>query len=392
MFVEFFFKLRKAGIPVSLHEFLALHEALSKGLSDCSLTKFYYLARCLLVKKESLYDKFDRVFLEHFKGIETPDDIVDEVVKGLEKVKELELSEEEKKLIEKWSLEEVRRSFEEKLKSGDFHGHVGGNRQIGTGGTSVHGAFGYNPAGIRIGQGYSRHKSAIQIAEERRFRNYSDDVVLGVRQFQVALSKLRVLLPIGDFEEVDIDGTIEKTCKNAGELEIEWKRSKENAVKLILLMDVGGSMDPFAKIVSRLFSAAKNQFKDLKYYYFHNCIYQDLWEDAEMRKPIRTDEFLRLYDPTYRVIIVGDASMAPSELLEVNGAIYYWYYNDTPGIVWLRKIRNHFKYSVWLNPLPKRGWEYSYTTRVIKDIFPMFELSLSGLDDAVKALLGRDVR
>ena len=390
MFVEFFMKLRKAGIPVSLHEFLALHEALAKGLAQCSLDKFYYLARCLLVKRESHYDKFDRVFLEHFKGIKAPEELVEEVLKGLEKVKELELSEEEKKLIERWSLEEVRRSFEEKLKAGDFHGHVGGNRQIGTGGTSVHGAFGYNPAGIRIGQGYSRHKSAIQVAEERRFRNYSDDVTLDVRQFQVALSKLRVLLPIGDFTEVDIDGTIEKTCKNAGELEIVWKRSRENAIKLILLMDVGGSMDPYAGLVSRLFTAAKSQFRDLKYFYFHNCIYQDLWLDAERREVFETENLFRMFDSTYRVIIVGDAAMAPSELLEVNGAIDYWYYNDTPGIVWLRKIKEHFKHAVWLNPMPRRVWDYNYTVRIIKEIFPMFELTLSGIDDAVKVLLGRD--
>ncbi len=288
MFVEFFMKLRDAGIPVSLHEFLALHEALSKGLSDSSLTKFYYLARCLLVKKESHLDRFDRVFLEHFKGIEGKPEILDEVINSLKKVPELNLSEEEKRLLERWSLEDVRRSFEEKLKEGDFENHVGGSKQIGTGGTSVHGAFGYNPAGIRIGQGYSRMKSAIQIAEERRFKNYSDDVVLDVRAFQVALSKLRMLLPVGDFTEIDIDGTIEKTCKNAGEIEIEWKRSRENAVKLLLLMDVGGSMDPYSTLVSRLFSAAKSRFRDLRYFYFHNCIYQDLWEDAERRDTFRT--------------------------------------------------------------------------------------------------------
>jgi len=386
VFIEFFFKLKSMGIPVSLHEWITLHEALSKNLDNCSLTTFYYLARAILVKSESLYDRYDIVFKEHFKGIETPKEIIDEILEGLRKVPELYLTEEEMREIERLSLEQVRRNFEEQYKKGRFHEHVGGNKAIGTGGTSTQGAFGYNPAGVRIGQGYSRHRSAIQIAEERRFRNYDHNRVMDTRSMKVALSKLRALLPLGPEDELDVERTIDKTCRNAGELEFVWKRSLKNTVKLILLMDTGGSMDIYSGLVSRLFSAASDQFKDLKYFYFHNCIYQDLWLDMETTDTISTNQFLKNFGSDYKLIIVGDANMAPSELLEVNGAIDYWYYNDIPGIVWLKKIAEHFKYSVWLNPTLKRAWQYTNTIPLIAEVFPMFELTVQGLDDAIRLL------
>ena len=389
VFTDFFFLLRERGIPVSIHEWLALQEALSKGLANSSLTSFYYLARAILVKSETLFDRYDRAFLEYFRGVETPEEIVEEIIKGLEKVPELCLTEEERRLLEELDLEEVRRRFEEQWRSGNYHGHVGGNQAIGTGGTSTQGAFGYHPTGVRVGQGYSRHRSAIQIAEERRFRNYDSRSVLDTRAFQVALSRLRTLLPLGERDELDIDATIEATSKNAGELELVWRRSLKEAVKLILLMDAGGSMEPFVELVNRLFSAASAQFRDLQAFYFHNCIYQDLWRDMERQEVLPTEEFLRTFDSHYKLIIVGDASMAPSELLEVNGAIDYWYYNDTPGIVWLRRIREHFPYSIWLNPIRSSGWSYVRSIGMIKEIFPMYELTLEGLEEGVKYLLTR---
>jgi len=387
VFTDFFFLLRERGIPVSIHEWLALQEALSKGLANSNLLSFYYLARAILVKSETLFDRYDRAFLEYFRGVETPEEIVDEIIKGLEKVPELCLTEEERRLLEELDLEEVRHRFEEQWRKGNYHGHVGGNQAIGTGGTSTQGAFGYHPTGVRVGQGYSRHRSAIQVAEQRRFRNYDKTAILDTRALQIALSRLRTLLPLGDRDELDIDGTIEATSKNAGELELVWGRSMTNTVKLILLMDAGGSMEPFAELVNRLFSAAAAQFRDLQPFYFHNCIYQDLWRDMEREEVFPTEEFLRTFDSSYKVIIVGDASMAPSELLEINGAIDYWYFNDTPGIVWLKRLRDHFPYSIWLNPIRSSGWPFVRTIKMIAEIFPMYELSLGGIEQGVKYLL-----
>ena len=389
MFTEFFFSLRRKGIPVSIHEWMTLHEALSKGLANSSLFSFYYLARAILVKSETYYDKYDVAFQEYFQGIETPEEIIDEILKGLEKVPELQLSEEERRLIEALDLEQVRRNFEEQWRRGRYHGHVGGNQAIGTGGTSTQGAFGYNPAGVRIGQGYSRYRSAIQIAEERKFRNYDKSVILDTRQIQVALSKLRTLLPLGDRDELDVPGTIDATCRNAGELEFVWERGLTNTIKLLLLMDTGGSMDVHTHLVNRLFSGAAAQFRDLKHFYFHNCIYQDLWRDMDGSETVSTIDFLRTFDQGYKVIIVGDASMAPSELLNKNGAIDYWYYNDTPGIQWLKRMKEHFPYVIWLNPVRKSGWHYVRSIQFVNELFPMYELTLDGLEEGAKYLLTR---
>ena len=390
VFTDFFFKLRERGVPVSIHEWLTLQEALGKGLARSNLLSFYYLARAILVKSETYFDRFDLAFREYFQGIETPEEIIDEIIKGLEKVPELVLTEEEKKLLEELDLEQVRRNFEEQWRKGRYHGHVGGNQAIGTGGTSTQGAFGYNPAGVRVGQGYSRHRSAIQIAEKRRFRNYDKNVILDTRQLQVALSKLRTLLPLGEKDEIDVEGSIDATCRNAGELELVWKRGLTNAAKLLLLMDTGGSMEVYTELVNRLFSAASAQFRDLKYFYFHNCIYQDLWKDMERSEVFPTEELLRTFESDYKVIIVGDASMAPSELLEVNGAIDYWYYNDTPGIIWLKRIAEHFPYTIWLNPIRRTGWRFVRSIGLIADIFPMYELSVEGLESGIKYLLTRN--
>lgn len=387
MFFNFFFGLKSFGVPVSIHEWMTLHHALSLNLNNCSLSNFYHVARSILVKNEIYFDKYDLAFLEAFKDIETTDEMLEEILEGLKKVKELHLSEEEKRQIEKLDLDQILKNFEEQLKAGHYKDHVGGNKAIGTGGRSTQGAWGYNPAGIRIGQGQSRHRRAVQVAEKRSFRNYSSDITLDTRQIKVALSHLRSLLPIGVGERLNVEETIDATCRNAGEIEFIWENKEKKASKVMLFMDVGGSMTPYAELVSTLFSAATSQISKFKYYYFHNCIYQELWTDIERNKSLPTNDILKRMDPDYRVIIVGDGEMAPSELTWVNGAIDYWYYNDTPGIVWLRRVRDTFKNIIWLNPLPSRSWGYVQTIRMIRDIFPMFELTLDGLDEGVKYLM-----
>lgn len=387
MFINFFFSLKAYGIPISIHEWITLHHALSENLNNCNLTKFYYIARSILVKNEIYYDKYDLAFLDTFGGIETTDEMLEKIIDGLRKVKELHLSEEEKRQIEELDLEQVLKNFEEQLKQGHYKDHVGGDKAIGTGGRSTQGAWGYNPAGIRIGQGVSRHKRAIQIAEKRTFRNYSSNITLDVRQMRVALSHLRSLLPIGPEERLNLDETIDATSKNAGELEFVWERHEKRSAKVILMMDVGGSMTPYSTMVERLFSAASSQISSFKHFYFHNCIYQDLWTDIERNESISTSDFLKSEDPNYKLIIVGDAEMAPSELTHANGAIDYWYHNDTPGIIWLSRLREKFKDAIWLNPISKRSWEYIRSLWLIKDIFPMYQLTLDGLIDGVSLLM-----
>ncbi len=387
MFFNFFFGLKSHGVPVSIHEWMTLHHALSLNLNSCSLANFYHIARSILFKNEIFFDKYDLAFLEALKDIETTDEMLEEILNGLKKVKELHLSEEEKRQIEELDLDQILKNFEEQLKAGHYKDHVGGNKAIGTGGRSTQGAWGYNPAGIRIGQGQSRHRRAIQIAEKRSFRNYSSDITLDTRQIKVALSHLRSLLPIGMGERLNVEETIDATCRNAGEIEFIWENREKKASKVMLFMDVGGSMTPYAELVSALFSAATSQISKFKHYYFHNCIYQELWTDIERNKSVSTIDVIKRMDPDFKVIIVGDGEMAPSELTWVNGAIDYWYYNDTPGIVWLRRVKDTFKNSIWLNPLPSRSWGYVQTIRMIRDFFPMFELTLDGLDEGVKYLI-----
>ena len=387
MFTEFFFELKSRGVPVSLHEWIALHKALSLDLNRASLDRFYGIARSILVKDESLYDKYDMAFSSYFEGIETPEEMIEEILKGLEHVRDLALTPEEMAKLQALDLEEVRANFERQWREGRYKNHKGGNRAIGTGGTSTQGAFGYHPTGIRVGQGGSRHRRAIQIAEERRFRNYASDVILDTRSMRVALSRLRTLLPEGLEDELFIEGTIDKTAKNGGEIDLVWKKSLTNAAKVVLLMDAGGSMDSYIGLVERLFSAARAQIKDLKYYYFHNCIYQDIYTDMRRNTSFETRDFLRKYGSDYKCIIVGDADMAPSEVINVNGAIHYFYYNRTPGIEWLKIIRDHFKKSIWLNPRPKGFWHTADTIPLIAEVFRMYELTLEDITDAIKFLM-----
>jgi hypothetical protein len=341
---------------------------------------------------------FDLAFQEYFGGIASDPVILDKVMEWLEnphhrlpKLSPEEMAEFQKKLEEfkkEHDMEELMREFRERLKE-QKERHDGGGKWIGTGGTSPFGAYGYHPGGIRVG-GESWMQSAAKVAEERRFKNYRNDIILDVRQTKMALKKLRELKREGTQEELDIPETIDKTAKEGGEIELVFNRSRENSVRLILLMDTGGSMLPYTQLCERLFSAATqtNHFKELKYYFFHNCIYQDVYEDIANYKAVPTEKLFSQFHKGYKVVLVGDARMAYSELFDVNGCIDYFSYNDTPGLEWLLKIKNHFSHSVWLNPTHRNFWGH-YTVDTISKVFPMFELTVDGLKDAIKALTGR---
>lgn len=387
MFINLFRSLRNRGVPVTFNEWLLLQKALSENLADSSLTRFYHIARAILIKTEAHFDKYDQAFLECFGHIQSSDDLIRTIEERLLKIPPLELTEEEKQMVEKLSLEEVRERFLEQLKNQDDELHIGGNRAIGIRGRSTHGAWGYNPAGIRVGQHESRHRSAIQIAERRTFRNYRDDVALDTRSMKTVLSYIRQVVREGPKDFLDVDGTINATCRNAGELEFIWERAKKKRIKLMLLMDAGGTMTPHADLVSRLFSAARDLIKDLRFYYFHNCVYQELYTDIGQMKAVSTRKVLDQTSRNYKVILVGDAYMAPSELLSPNGAIDYWYRNDRPGIEWLMDFRRRFRKVIWLNPEPEQWWASVPSTRMIRNIFPMYELTLSGMRAGARALI-----
>jgi len=387
MFIGFFHSLRRHGVPVTFNEWLLLQKALSENLADSSMTRFYYLARALMVKTEAHFDKYDQAFLECFGHIESDDERVRFIEERLMRMPPLELTEEEKRLVEQLDLEEVRARFLERLRNQDDAPHIGGNRAIGVGGRSPHGAWGYNPAGVRIGQHESRMRSAVQIAEKRSFRNYRDDVTLDTRSIKTALSYIRQVVREGPKDSLDVEGTIDATCRNAGELEFIWDRAKKKRIKLLLLMDAGGTMAPHTELVSRLFSAAKDIVKDLRFYYFHNCVYQELYTDIGQMKAVDTRKVLDETSRNYKVILVGDAYMAPSELLSPDGAIDFWYRNDRPGIEWLMDIRKRFRKVIWLNPESRQWWSSVPSTRMIRRIFPMFEFTLEGMRSGARALI-----
>jgi uncharacterized protein len=387
MFINLFKSLRRHGVPVTFNEWLLLQNALSENLMDSSLTRFYHLSRAILVKTEAHFDKYDQAFLECFGHIESSDDLLKRIEERLIRMPPLELTEEERRMVEKLSLEEVRAGFLDKLRTQDDEPHVGGNRAIGVRGRSPYGAWGYNPAGVRIGQHEGRMRSAVQIAEKRSFRNYRDDVTLDTRSIKTALSYIRQVVREGPKDTLDVEGTIDATCRNAGELEFIWDRARKKRIKLMLLMDAGGTMTPHTELVSRLFSAAKDIVKDLQFYYFHNCVYQELYTDIWQGKAVPTRKILDQSSRNYKVILVGDAYMAPSELLSPNGAIDYWYRNDRPGIEWLMDIRKRFRKVIWLNPESREWWDSVPSTRMIRKIFPMFELTLAGMRSGARTLI-----
>ncbi|OGP96057.1 MAG: hypothetical protein A2157_18880 [Deltaproteobacteria bacterium RBG_16_47_11] len=397
MFVDFFYLLKKVGIPVSPTSFLRLQQALNMGLIN-SLDDFYTGARAILVKSERYFDLYDQVFAHRFQGLELkePDPIeLSEVVRGLleewlknpkELAEILGMREED---LGKLSPEELIKYFLERLKE-QTEAHHGGSKWIGTGGTSPVGYSGYHPGGMRVG-GISRGKSAIKVAMDRRYRDYSQEGPLTQSQMAEALKRLRNMVPFGPKDKVNIDKTIYETMKNCGEIEIVFDRSLKDRLKIILTIDNGGwSMDPYIDLVQTLFHYARSQFKDLKTFYFHNTIYDYLWEDPPRRtKPFPVDELVRL-DPETRFIVVGDASMAPYELMATDGSIHIEERSGKPSFERLRFIAKTFPHSVWINPKLAEEWLYTRTIQHIQEIFPMYELTLDGLENAVTYMMRKN--
>ena len=391
MFLNFFNELRSAKVPVTLKEYLLLLEAMDKNVIDMEVEDFYYLSRAALVKDERNLDKFDRVFSHVFKGLDTMEDAVnvqDLPEEWLRKMSEKFLTKEEMDEIEAMGgfeklMETLKQRLEEQKKR-----HEGGNKWIGTGGTSPFGANGYNPEGVRIGQEKSRHRRAVKVWDKREFKNYDDSVEIGTRNIKVALKRLRKWAREGADEELDLDNTIRKTAKQ-GYLDIEMRPEKRNTVSVLLLMDVGGSMDPHVRVMEELFSAARSEIKNLEYYYFHNCVYEGLWKDnrRRMNERIPTWDVLHKYPSDYKVIIVGDATMSPYEITYAGGSVEHW--NDEAGGLWLQRFVNQFPNLVWLNPVKAGAWDYTGSIKLINELIGpgrMFELTLQGLEDAMKEL------
>jgi uncharacterized protein with von Willebrand factor type A (vWA) domain len=393
MFLDFFLLLKNDGLPVTIQEYLTLLEALDKDVVTCNVDDFYFLSRSILIKHEQYLDRFDRLFGRYFKGIETIDN--EEFLKipeeWLRRSTQKVLTDEEKAMIQAMGgldklMERLRELMKEQKKR-----HEGGNKWIGTGGTSPFGAYGYNPQGIRIGQDEGRNRRAVKVWDKREFKNLDDSVELDTRNMKMALKRLRVLTREGVDEEIDIEETIKKTSRNAGMLELEMVPAKKNNVKVLLFLDAGGSMDDHIEICARLFSAAKYEFKHLENFYFHNCLYEKVWKDNARRwdEVIPTFEVLHKYNSDYKVIIVGDAAMSPYELLYKHGSVEH--NNDEPGFVWLDRLKNQYPDIVWLNPMPVEDWLYMETVPMLKKFMDgrMFPLTLAGLLKAVKALKNR---
>lgn len=393
MFLPFFLKLKEAKIPVSLREYLSLLEGMEAGLVTFDVEGFYYLARAALIKDERNLDRFDVVFSECFKGLEAvsggPEEVgeVELPNEWLKKLAEKHLSEEDKKQIESlggWEklMETLKKRLEEQHKR-----HQGGSKMIGTAGTSPFGAYGYNPEGVRIGQHESRHRRAVKVWDKREFKNLDDSVELGTRNIKLALKRLRQWVRDGAADELDLNGTIRATAEN-GYLDVKTRPERRNAVKVLLFLDVGGSMDDHIKLVEELFSAARIELKNLEYFYFHNCLYEGVWKDNARRytERISTWDVLHTYGSDYKVIFVGDAAMSPYEVAYPGGSVEHW--NEEAGHIWLNRVIEQWSNAVWLNPVAERNWRYTQSTQMINQIFAgrMFPMTLEGLDAGLKEL------
>jgi len=389
MLIGFFLHLKAARLPVSTREFLTLLEALEARVVSLSIDDFYYLARATLIKDEAQFDRYDLAFATYFKGVEAIFDIRAGIPEEwLRKEFERLLSDEDKARIEAlggWAklMETLRERLSEQRKR-----HAGGNKWIGTGGTSPFGAYGYNPEGIRIGQAGSGNRSAVKVWDERTFRNLDGDVELNTRNIKVALRRLRRFAREGIPEELDMDGTIAGTARNAGYLDLHLVPERRNRVKVLLFLDVGGSMDPHVRVCEELFSATKTEFRHLEYFYFHNCVYDYVWRDNARRRNERvpTWDILHKYGADWKAIFVGDAAMSPYELVQAGGSVEYA--NDEPGVVWLKRIADHFRRVIWWNPEPPRAWEYTRSTQIVlQAVGPrMFPLTLDGIAQGIDAL------
>nr|WP_242521812.1 VWA domain-containing protein [Motiliproteus sp. SC1-56] len=387
--IDFFGALRRAGVPVSIKELLTLIEGLQRGLVFADSGQFYLLARTCLVKDEKYYDRFDRAFGAYFKGLEALDGFMEALIPEdwLRQEYQRLFSDAEKAEIEALGgLEKLLETLRERLAEQEGR-HAGGNKWIGTGGTSPFGHGGYNPEGVRIG-GESRHRRAVKVWEKRQFRDLDDEVELGTRNIKVALRKLRRFARTGAAEELDLDDTIRSTAANAGYLDLKMVPERHNAMKVLLFFDVGGSMDPYVRQCEQLFSAARSEFKHLEYFYFHNCLYERVWRDNRRRfeETTSTLDVLHTYGPDYRVIVVGDAAMSPYELLYPQGSVEH--YNEEPGQRWLQRLIDTWERLVWLNPTPPAYWGYTQTTQMIRQQVGgrMFPLTLEGLEQAIRTL------
>ena len=389
MFISFLDRLRAAGIPASLKEHLMLLEALDREVIEADPTSFYYLARAALVPHEKMLDRFDRVFAETFKGLERAegeDLAIDLPEEWLKAVAERYFSPEEMEAIRsQGDWDEIMETLKKRLEEQEGR-HQGGNKWIGTGGTSPFGHGGYNPEGVRIG-GPGRHGRAMKIWDKRLFKDLDGDIALGTRNIQVALKRLRRFAREGAAEELDIDGTISGTARQ-GWLDVRMRPERHNAVKLLLFLDIGGSMDAHVRQVEELFSAARSEFKHLEHYYFHNCIYEGVWKENRRRwdGAIPTYDVLHKFGSDHKLVIVGDASMSPYEITHPGGAIEH--YNEEAGATWMRRLTDQYKSAAWLNPTPEGYWGHSYSTRILKDLMDdrMFPLTLDGLDAAMREL------
>ncbi|MBL6906128.1 MAG: VWA domain-containing protein [Pseudomonadales bacterium] len=390
MLINFFMTLKKERLPVSFTELFSLLECLKQNIIFANVEDFYYLSRMCFVKDEKNFDKFDIAFGKYFENIDAINDLAMYQIPDdwLRKQMESMLSDEEKAKIEALGgldklMEEFRKRIEEQQKR-----HEGGNKWIGTGGTSPFGAYGYNPEGIRVGQQEGRNGSAVKVWDKRNYRDLDDSVEIGTRNIKMALRRLRKFARTGAAEELDINDTISSTAKNAGLLDIKMVPERHNSVKVLLFFDVGGSMDPHVKLCEELFSAARTEFKHLKYYYFHNFIYESVWTKSHRRhaETTSTFEIINKYSKDYKIIFVGDATMAPYEVTHVGGSIEH--YNEEAGAVWIKRLTEVFDHLVWINPTPKTYWEHSYSIEIVKELLEdrMFPMSVKGLEEAMALL------
>ena len=387
MLIDFFYSLRTAKLPVSIKEYLVLLEGLQAGVIDTSVEQFYYLARTTLVKDESHFDKFDRAFAAYFKGVETVADFTQEVpLEWLRRTLEIELTPEQKAAIEKMGWDELMETLKKRFEEQKGR-HEGGSKWIGTGGTSPFGNAGYNPQGIRIG-GAGKNKSAVKVWEQRAYKDYDDTKELGTRNIKVALRRLRRFARTGAAEELALDDTIRSTANNAGWLDIKMVPERHNKVKVLLLMDVGGTMDEHIHRVEELFSACKNEFKHLEFYYFHNCVYDFMWKNNRRRfsEKHSTWDVIRKYNRDYKLVFVGDATMSPYEILQPGGSVEY--NNEEAGAEWLQRLTHAFPKYAWINPEPQGVWGYRQSISVIQQLMQqrMFPLTLQGLEGAMRLL------
>ncbi len=390
MLIPFFFMLREGGMKTSITELLTLLEAMKRGVAGHNIDDFYFLARAALVKDETELDRFDRIFGAYFEGVEDSlGDLFQEVPEEwLRRQAELTLSEEERAKIEALGgFDELMRALQERLDEQDDR-HEGGKKWIGTAGTSPFGAYGYNPEGVRIGQAGSGHRSAVKVWDKRQYRNLDDSVELGTRNIKVALRRLRKFAREGAADQLDLPDTIDKTARNAGFLDLRMVPERHNAVKVLLCLDVGGSMDDHVRICEELFSAARTEFKHLEYFYFHNFVYESMWKDNRRRHSEKTPtvDITHKYGADYKLIFVGDATMSPYEIVYPGGSVEHW--NDEPGAVWIKRLLNTYPKAIWLNPEPQSRWEYTPSIKLTREIMDdrMYPLTLAGLDEGIKAL------